>query len=65
MDRKPERAVQAKFRDLKRMTMSRWITLQPIFSFNYQAQVVLLINPVNFGQAQRDETLKDIKAIAE
>ena len=49
---KTRKAVQAKFRDLKRINMSRWITLQPVFSTNYQTQAVLM-NLISFGQAAK------------
>ena len=43
VNRKPERAVQEKVRELKRMTMSRRITLRTISSSTSSR---LLINPV-------------------
>ena len=55
VDRKPERAVQEKVRELRRMTMSRWIILQTIFSIDQSAS----------PRRQVDKTLRDMKAIAE
>ena len=50
--RKPERAVQAKVRDGKRITMSHWITLRSDLSINCQAQMASL-NLISFRQAAK------------
>ena len=50
---------------IKRNTISHWITLHPEFGINYQVQTALT-NQLHLQiRQQSDETLGDIKAIAE
>ena len=63
MDRKPEREVQAKVRESKRMTMSRRITLRTISS-RTSAQASDQSNHLRMKQ-RMDKILRDTKAIVE
>ena len=63
MDRKPEKAIQEKVRESKRMTMSRWITLRTISS-RTSSKASDQSNHLR-TKLRMDEILRVVKAIAE